>query len=98
MQNVQTPTANRRRVLRCEALCLRDQPFPQIWHWHQQSRGEILLHVLPRRLCFCGCQALLEYREAQRISEFDAVDAGEINGSGIGLPPRIRLGRFPSEM
>ncbi len=94
MQNVQAPAANGWRVLLGQALRCGNQFFPQVGLGHQQARRQILLDRLPGRLRFRRGHTLLEYGQAQGVSQFNAMKAGELDRKGICPTPGIRLRRI----
>ena len=90
--NVETAGAKRRCVVRRQRFRFWNELGPQVWLRHQNTSLQILLNLCPRSLCFIGRQPLLKHGQAQRVSEFNAVKAGEINREWIRLSPRIGSG------
>ena len=81
-----------------QVLRFHDKFSPQIRFGRQQPRSQILLNVLPGRLCFRGCQALLKYRKAQRISEFNPMKLVKSMATGLACRHASALGELASVM
>ena len=94
MENVEAAGAKRRCVVRGQRFRFWNELGPQVRFRHQNTGLQILLNLCPRSLCFIGRQPLLKHGQAQRVSEFNAVEVGEINREWICLPPRICSGRI----
>ena len=56
----------------------REEFAPQIGFGQQQARRQVLLDLLPSCQRLRRSQALLKHSQTQRVSEFDAMEAGEI--------------------
>ena len=89
VQKVQCTTSDDWSVVLCHCLCFANQSSPQVGCGYQRARRQVLLDLLPSGQRFRGSQALLKHSKTQRVSEFDAMEAGEIERNGVCLTPRI---------
>jgi hypothetical protein len=89
MNNVEAPATDRRRLVFRKAFRFPQSSVPKPDSRNENSRSQVVFHLLPRGLDFLWRQALLKRRQAESVPQFDTVESGERQRVRIRLPPRV---------